>query len=166
MPCWCHNSPAPEKHFKNKEKRSAKGVTMDKNMSSSPYLRSWHLLGSLSSYKVNFRILLRYKGNQHTANTKTRQKTVLATSRLWKRNKIADFKVCITVKCETNTRRIGNKVVRGFCRCQPAWCDCKSHCSSAFSWSSACRKWRSKSAACRSRSQRATSPLLIYRTVD
>lgn len=107
MPCWCHNSPAPEKHFKNKEIRSVKGATMNNNTSSSPYLRSWHLLGSLSSYKVNFRILLRYKGNQHTANTKTRQKTVLATSRLWKRNEIADFKVFITVKCETNARRIG-----------------------------------------------------------
>lgn len=107
MPCWCHNSPAPERHFKNKDKSSVKGATMDDNMSSSPYLRSWHLLGSLSSYKVNFRILLRYKGNQHTANTKTRQKTVLATSRLWKRNEIADFKVCITVKCDTSTRRTG-----------------------------------------------------------
>lgn len=66
---------------------SKKGA-VDKNtvlQSTSAYLRSWHLPGSFSSYMVAFKILLRYNGNQQTANTITRQKTVLATSRLWKR---------------------------------------------------------------------------------
>lgn len=49
------------------------------------HLSSWHLLGSFSSYMVNFKILLRYRGNQHSANTITRQKTVFATSNLLKR---------------------------------------------------------------------------------
>lgn len=40
---------------------------------------------------VAFKILLRYKGSQQTANTTTRQKTVLATSRLC-RGRVETFK--------------------------------------------------------------------------
>ena len=42
---------------------------------------------------VDFKILLRYRGNQQSANTITRQKTVFATSRLLKRKETINIKV-------------------------------------------------------------------------
>lgn len=49
---------------------------------------------------VNFKILLRYRGNQQSANTITRQKTVFATSRLLKKKDKIHIRVDIAQKFE------------------------------------------------------------------